>query len=97
VSIDVTNDSAFDGVDVVQLYLHQRFGTSSRPLRKLGAFRVVHVAAGATEHATFQIGPDERRYWSAATGDWVLDASEFDVLIGGDATAERSATFRVIA
>jgi beta-glucosidase len=44
---------------------------------------------------TFSVGADERRYWSAATRDWTLDAAEFEVFVGPDATAERSATFRV--
>ena len=94
VSVDITNTSAVDGVEIAQLYLHQRSGTSSRPLRKLAAFRVVGIAAGATERVSFTIGADERRYWSAATRDWVLDAAEFEVHVGADVTAERSAVFR---
>lgn len=95
VTVELTNTSAIDGVEVAQLYLHQRSGTSSRPLRKLTAFRVVELAAGATERVAFTVGPDQRRYWSAATRDWTLDAAEFEVYVGPDATAERSATFRV--
>jgi beta-glucosidase len=41
------------------------------------------------------VGPDERRYWNAAVRDWVLDASIFDVWVGGDSTAELTATFEV--
>lgn len=95
VSVELRNTAAVDGTEVVQLYLHQRSGTSSRPLRKLSAFRVVELAAGAAERVTFTIGPEERRYWSAATRDWVLDSAEFEVLAGPDATAERSAVLRV--
>jgi beta-glucosidase len=95
VTVELTNTSAADGVEVAQLYLHQRSGTSSRPLRKLSAFRVVELAAGATERVVFGVGPEERRYWSAATRDWTLDAAEFEVFVGPDAMATRSATFRV--
>ena len=43
----------------------------------------------------FLLGPDERRYWSAAVRDWVTDASTFDVWVGGDSTAPLSTTFEV--
>ena len=95
VSVEVANTGDRDGVEVVQLYLHQRFGTSSRPLRQLAAFERVEIAAGQTETVAFRIGPDERRYWSAATRDWVLDATVFDVWVGGDANAQAHAEFTV--
>ncbi|GAB3394591.1 glycoside hydrolase family 3 N-terminal domain-containing protein [Humibacter soli] len=97
VSVDVTNTGERDGVEVVQLYLHQRYGTSSRPLRQLKAFRRVEIEAGATKTVAFEVGPDERRYWSAATQDWVLDATVFDVWVGGDAGARAHAEFTVAA
>ena len=36
----------------------------------------------------FALGPAELRYWNAAARDWVIDASTFDVWVGGDSTAE---------
>ncbi len=95
VSAEVSNTGDRDGIEVAQLYLHQRFGTSSRPMRQLAAFRRVRIAAGQTRTVTFEIGADERRYWSAASRDWVLDASVFDVWVGGSAEAEAHAEFAV--
>jgi beta-glucosidase len=97
VTVELANTSDRDGTEVAQLYLHQRFGTSSRPLRQLKGFRRVELAAGATETVTFTVGPDERRYWSAATRDWVTDASTFDVWVGGDSAATLQAQFTVTA
>ncbi len=97
VTVELANVSDRDGTEVAQLYLHQRYGTSSRPLRQLKGFRRVELAAGATETVTFTVGPDERRYWSAATRGWVTDASTFDVWVGGDATATLHAEFTVTA
>ena len=97
VTVELANTSDRDGAEVVQLYLHQRHGTSSRPLRQLKGFRRVELAAGAAQTVTFTVGPDERRYWSAATRDWVTDASTFDVWVGGDAAATLHAQFTVTA
>jgi beta-glucosidase len=97
VTVELANTSDRDGTEVAQLYLHQRYGTSSRPLRQLKGFRRIELAAGATETVTFTVGPGERRYWSAATRDWVTDASTFDVWVGGDAAATLHAQFTVTA
>ncbi|WP_066516888.1 glycoside hydrolase family 3 N-terminal domain-containing protein [Curtobacterium ammoniigenes] len=95
VTVDITNVGDRDGTETAQLYLHQRFGTSSRPLRQLVGFQRVQIAAGATETVTFTIGAEARRYWSAATRDWVTDASQFDVWVGGSADATAHTEFTV--
>jgi len=92
-SVTVTNTSDRDGDEVVQLYLHQRHGSASRPVRELKGFRRIHLEAGASETVEFGIGPDELRYWNAAVRDFVLDASTFDVWVGGDSTAQLTTTF----
>ena len=53
----------------------------------------MHLAAGASSTVQFTIGPDELRYWNAAVRDFVLDASTFDVWVGGDSTADLTTTF----
>ena len=92
-SVTVTNVAGPDADEVVQLYLHQRHGSASRPVRELKGFRRVHVAAGASETVQFTIGPDELRYWNAAARDFVLEASTFDLWVGGDSTADLTTTF----
>jgi beta-glucosidase len=62
-------------------------------VRELKGFRRVHLEAGASRTVDFPIGPDERRYWSAAARDFVLEASTFDLWVGGDSTAGLTATF----
>ena len=93
VSVTVTNAGERDADEVVQLYLHQRHGSSSRPIRELKGFRRIRLAAGESQTLEFSIGPDERRYWSAAARDFVNEASTFDVWVGGDSAAELTATF----
>lgn len=88
VSFDVTNTSDLDADEVVQLYIHQQHGTSSRPLRELKGFERVHIEAGATRTVEFDLGPDQLRYWSSVTRDWVQDATTIEVWVGGSSLAE---------
>jgi len=95
VSVDVTNTSDTDADEVVQLYLHQRYGTSSRPARELKAFERLAIPAQQTRTVTFDITPDTRRYWSDVTRGYVNEASTFDVWIGGSSAATAHAEFEI--
>jgi beta-glucosidase len=95
VSVDVSNAGGREADEVVQLYIHQRYGAASRPVRELKGFQRVSLGAGETRTVQFTLGPAELRYWNASARDWVIDASTFDIWIGGDSTAELSTTFDV--
>jgi beta-glucosidase len=95
VSVTVTNQGDREADEVVQLYLHQRHGSASRPVRELKGFRRVALSPGESQRLEFGLGEAELRYWSAATKDWVVDRSTFDIWVGGDSTAELGSTFVV--
>jgi beta-glucosidase len=95
VSVEVTNTAHREADEVVQLYIHQRCGSASRPVRELKGFQRVALAAGESRMLEFPVGPNERRYWNAAVRDWVTDSSIFDVWVGGDSTAQLSTSFEV--
>jgi beta-glucosidase len=96
VTVDVSNTGALAGDEVVQLYVHQKAGSDSRPMRELKGFRRVTLKPGETQTVTFPLGPDELRYWSTSQGKWVQDTAAFDVWIGSDSTAALHANFEVL-
>jgi beta-glucosidase len=95
VSVTVTNVGQRAGDEVAQLYIHQRYGSASRPVRELKGFQRLTLAAGESQTLRFPLGPDELRYWNAATRDWVIDTTTIDVFVGGDSTAARTVSFTI--
>jgi beta-glucosidase len=95
VFVDVSNTSDREADEVVQLYIHQRYGSASRPVRELKGFQRITLGAGESRVVEFSLGQNERRYWNAAGHDWVIDSSIFDVWVGSDSTAELTTTFEV--
>lgn len=95
VSVDLTNTGPREGDEVVQLYIHQRYGTSARPVKELKGFSRITLAAGETRKVSFTLTPDHLRYWSSATRDWVQDATTFDVFVGGSSRETIRARFEV--
>jgi beta-glucosidase len=95
VTVVVKNTGAYTADEVAQLYLHQRYGGSSRPVRELKGFERTELKPAEEKTLRFKIGKDERTYWSAATRSWVVDPSTFDVWVGPDSSASLHATFDV--
>ncbi len=95
VSVDVTNTGSRAGDAVAQLYIHQRAGSASRPVRQLKGFQRVNLAAGAKQTLHFKLGPQELRFWSPATKKWVVEPEQFDVWVGDNSQAKLHSEFRL--
>jgi beta-glucosidase len=78
-TVTVANTGTRAADEVVQLYLHQRFGSASRPVRELKGFRRVTLLPGQKQEISFTIGREERNYWSAAKQGWTVEPSDFDI------------------
>ena len=95
-TVTVANTGARAADEVVQLYLHQRYGSASAPVRELKGFRRVTLQPGQRQEISFRIGRDERNYWSAAKNGWVVEPSDFDVWVGNSSTATLHDNFSVV-
>ena len=81
--VTVTNTGKLAGDEIVQLYLHDKTASVTRPVRQLKGFRRVTLAPGEsrvvefpiTPHALSLIGTDLKR---------VVEPGEFEILAGGD-------------
>jgi beta-glucosidase len=96
VTADVTNTGKIAGDEVLQLYIHQRFGSDSRPIRELKGFERISLQPGETKTVTFELGAEQLKYWSTSAGTWVQDAAEFDLWVGSDSQATLHAEFVVV-
>lgn len=95
VTADVQNTGKTAGDEVVQLYIHQKWGKDSRPMRELKGFERVALQPGETKKVSFKLGPEELRYWSTNAGRWIQEPSAFDVWVGSSSLAELHTDFEV--
>ena len=96
VLVDVENTGRRVGEEVAQLYIHQRYGSASRPVRELKGFERVMLAPGQKKTVRFTLGKPELTYWSGAAKGWVQEPAVFDLWAGADATASLTMTLRVV-
>jgi beta-glucosidase len=95
VEAQVTNSSEVAGDVVAQLYIHQRYGTSSRPVRELKGFERVPLKPHETKTVRFTLNAEDLSYWSEAKKAWIQDATDFDFWVGEDSTASAAGKFSV--
>jgi len=95
VSVDVSNSGSRAGDAVVQLYIHQRAGSASRPVKQLKGFQRITLEPGVKQTVHFKLGPDELQFWSPALKKWVVEPEQFDVWAGDNSQAKLHAEFRL--
>ena len=94
-SVDVTNTGKRSGDEVVQLYTHQQWGSASRPVRELKAFRRIPLAPGETQTVHFTLTASDLKFWSPETRAWATEPSTYDVWVGGSSAATLHGQFEI--
>jgi beta-glucosidase len=95
VTAEVENTGASTADEVAQIYIHQRYGSASRPVRELKGFERITLAAHEKKTVRFSLGSNELSYWSAAKKAWVEEPARFDVWVGADSTASLRGSFTI--
>ena len=83
VSVAVRNTGARAGDETVQLYIHQRLSSVTRPLKELKAFQRVTLAPGESRTLSFLLTPETFRMWNAAM-QRVVEPGAVDVMAGAN-------------
>tara|TARA_B100001564_G_scaffold336770_1_gene327222 strand:- start:1625 stop:3883 length:2259 start_codon:yes stop_codon:yes gene_type:complete len=93
VSVDITNSGNYDGHEVVQLYIHDKVGSITRPIKELKDFKKVFIKKGETKTVKFKLFSDSFKFFNGE--DYVLEAGEFEVAIAGSSNFNFSHSFHL--
>jgi beta-glucosidase len=92
-SVTVTNNGKMTGKEVVQLYIRDIVGTSTRPVKELKGFQKIELKAGESRTVTFDITTEELKFYNYDLKyDW--EAGDFTIMIGGNSRDVKSANVK---
>lgn len=91
VSLSVENTGAFDGAEVVQVYINDPISTATRPIKELKAFKKVFVRKGETERVEIKIPMSDLGYYNICLHKWVTEPGKYNILIGSSSQDIRAA------
>ncbi len=91
-SVKVTNTGEVIGREIVQLYIRDKFGSVTRPVRELKGFEEFTLKPGESTTVLFEITEEKLAFFNA---DMKLsaEAGEFTLWIGGHAATSSSVDF----
>lgn len=88
-TVTVTNNSKVDGKEVVQLYIRDLVGTSTRPVKELKGFQKLLIKAGESKKVSFSITPNDLKFYNYNLKyDW--EAGDFNIMIGSNSRDVKS-------
>ncbi|KAI9270550.1 glycoside hydrolase superfamily [Phascolomyces articulosus] len=83
VSIQVTNDGPYNGLETVLMYIHQPVRLITPPAKLLKGFEKIQLAAGESKTVEFEVSADMFRYTGVdRVPQGAIDAGPVKVLIG---------------
>ncbi|MBP6373169.1 MAG: beta-glucosidase BglX [Flavobacterium sp.] len=91
-AVSITNTGDFDGQEVVQMYIRDLVGSSTRPLKELKGFEKIKIAKGETKTVQFVISADDLKFYNSDLV-WVAEPGEFEVFIGGSSATQNKTSF----
>ena len=94
ITVQVANEGEFDGEEIVQLYIRDKVGSITRPLKELKGYQKVLIKKGETKTIAFSLTtddlafyhPDLKKYW---------EPGEFMVFVGTNSAETLSTSITV--
>ena len=93
-SVDVSNTGLLPGGEVVQLYIRDLVGSTTRPVKELKGFERIYLQPGQTRTVTFKIAPEMLKFYDYDL-QYVIEPGDFQVMIGSNSRDVKTAAFTV--
>lgn len=94
VSVKLKNTGKYDGAEVVQLYVQDKVGSVTRPVKELKGFRRINLAAGEQTDVLFELPVQELAFWNLEMKK-VVEPGDFRLWVGTNSQEGLSVDFKV--
>lgn len=92
ISVSLTNSGQVDATEIVQLYIRDRVGSVTRPVRELKKFTRIKIAAGQSRTVKFQLTENDLAF-TRRDRSFGAEPGRFDLWVGGDSASGLEAQF----
>lgn len=95
VSVDVTNNGPREGDEVPQMYIHQRVGSVTRPVKELEGFQRIRLRPGEKKTVEFTVTPEALSLWNVDMHR-VVEPGIFEIMVGPNSQQTSTVTLDVV-
>ncbi len=94
-SITITNKGNYDGKEVVQLYIRDKVGSVTRPVKELKGFQKIFLKKGESKTVSFDITAEDLKFYNYNL-DFVAESGEFEIAITPSSDFDFKHSFELI-
>lgn len=94
-TVRVKNTGRYDGVEIVQLYVHDLVSSVTRPVMELKGFKRIELKAGEQRTVEFEIPAGELGCYNLEM-EYVVEPGEYELMIGGSSAHTIKDRFQIV-
>jgi len=95
VRVKVTNTGAYDGKEVVQIYIRDNISSVSRPILELKGFEKIFLKKGESKVVEFAITPEKLKFFDKSMHE-IVEPGKFTVYVGKSSADLKSVELNVV-
>jgi beta-glucosidase len=92
--VDVTNNGEMAGDEIVQLYVHQKVSSVTRPVKELKGFARISLQPKETKTVSFTIDDSKLAFWTKQM-KYAVEPGVFELMVGGNSADLQKIDFTV--
>lgn len=96
VTVNLKNIGKYDGTEVVQLYVQDKVGSVTRPVKELKGFQRVFLKAGESKKVTFSLPIADLAFWGLNM-NYIVEPGDFNLWVGTNSKEGLTAEFEIIS
>lgn len=91
-SVTITNSGTREGKEIVQLYIRDMVGSTTRPVKELKGFEKISLKPGESRKVTFNITPEMLKFYNYDL-EFTSEPGDFEIMIGTNSRDVKKASF----
>lgn len=95
VTFDLENTGRYEGAEIAQLYVQDKVGSVTRPVKELKRFTRVSLKPGEKKTVTFELPMEELAFWNIDMKR-VVEPGDFNLWVAPDSQSGTPVAFKVV-
>ena len=95
VTFDLENTGKYEGTEVAQLYIQDKIGSVTRPVKELKRFTRVTLKPGEKKSVSFELPISELAFWNIDMAK-VVESGDFGLWVATDSQSGEEVFFKVV-
>ena len=91
VSAEIKNKGNYEAEEIVQMYIHDKVGSITRPIKELKGFQKITIKPGGSAKVKFELKASDLEFFNGK--EYVIEPGDFEVWIGPNSDEGLKGTF----